>query len=49
MNSGMLFIRENKINTMEELAERASSESATYDELDVRLKAVEKNCRIQLF
>ena len=42
MAKTMLFIRENKINTMEELAERASSESATYDELDARLKTVEK-------
>lgn len=42
MAKTMLFIRENKINTMEELAERASSESTTYDELDARLKTVEK-------
>lgn len=41
MAKTMLFIRENKIDTLEELQDLAKGKSADYDELDAKLKAIE--------
>lgn len=41
MAKTMLFIRENKIDTLEELQNLARGKSSDYDELDAKLKAIE--------
>lgn len=41
MAKTMLFIRENKIDTLEELQDLAKGKSSDYDELDQKLKAIE--------